>query len=680
MLSFRSFLSPPVFLDNDEKTRVARLIYLVVWLTFLIPPILAHHGILMTLAMYVVLIIHNLVVMWIMHKGIVQPVALSLSLIFWVMMTWNAATLGLGSLYNRYFAVVAVAGMLLGWRGAAAFTALSIVTTGVLAHAEFMQWITPTSNQSPLGVWEEFSAILIIVSVFLSMTMSSLQALTSRVRKSEQELALKASEAEALASQATEAQHAAEAANKAKSTFLASMSHELRTPLNGILGYAQILDTRPGVTADMRRELRIIRECGQHLLTLINDVLDMAKIEANRLDLVMDVVRLSDFLDVLAGIVRGRVDQKPGLSLITEIDPELPPAVRTDEKRLRQVLLNLLGNAVKFTSAGMVAFRVKILDSNVPGRITLRFEVQDTGPGIPSDKLNLLFRPFEQVGDAQSRSEGTGLGLVISQRLINAMGGAIRVKSGADLETGSLFWFDLYLALAEDNQQHKSQNIPTGYEGVRKRILVADDKMYNRMVLQGLLGHLGFDIYEAENGRDAVEKARQFQPDLILMDLVMPEMNGFEAAAAIRKEWDGNSYCPVIVGCSASVFDQDKQASTLAGCDDFLPKPINAADLYHLLGEHLCLAWTYANAAPMEAVQRTPTANNLVGEDILLPGKDVLENILAMADDGDLYAIERAIAGLESSYPEFASVISQHASNLDDVKIAALLRSLLERR
>ncbi|HEY9845850.1 MAG TPA: ATP-binding protein, partial [Candidatus Caenarcaniphilales bacterium] len=363
--------------------------------------------------------------------------------------------------------------------------------------------------------------------------------------------------------------------DRAKSQFLANMSHELRTPLNGILGYAQILKKVKTLTSSQKNGVSIIHQCGEHLLNLINDVLDISKIEARKMELHPRNFHFPEFLEGLAEICRIRAEQK-GIELIYETLTPLPIAIQADDKRLRQVLLNLLGNAVKFTERGRVTFKVGYHEEK------FRFQVEDTGDGIAPEQLEEIFLPFMQVGDRAHETEGTGLGLPISRQLVQLMGSELKVRS--NLGNGSIFWFDLNLSETsqwDDTADFLEQQV-VGFQGEKRKVLVVDDKWANRSILVNLLEPLGFEVVEAINGLDGLNKAREFQPNVILMDLVMPGMDGFEATRRIRMlpELAGVR----VIAISASVFDFDQQQSREVGCDDFLPKPVREADLLDKLG------------------------------------------------------------------------------------------------
>ncbi len=378
-----------------------------------------------------------------------------------------------------------------------------------------------------------------------------------------------------------------------RSDFLAQMSHELRTPLTAIMGFAQILQRDKTLTERQSRALKIIDESGRQLLTLINDLLDLARIDAAKLELEPSVVNLPVFLQVVCDIVRVKAEEK-GILLVYQAASDLPVNVCVDEKRLRQVLLNLLSNAVKFTYAGQVVLRVTSLQSQAVKDAAepmecLRFEVEDKGIGMNEEQLARLFQPFEQVADLKHREGGTGLGLAISQRLIQLMGSTIQVRSG--LGEGSAFWFELMLpALPSEIQTQIKHGNPIGYEGVRRRILVADDGLQGRTMLIEALGSLGFEMADACNGADALAVvAAGFRPDLIVMDLMMPVMDGFEAIRRLRLSQEG-SMVP-IVAVSANASAETQANSRAAGANAFIAKPIDLLDLLTTIAAALDLTW-----------------------------------------------------------------------------------------
>ena len=395
---------------------------------------------------------------------------------------------------------------------------------------------------------------------------------------------------ELVAHRTAELQHAverAEAASTAKSEFLSRMSHELRTPLNAVLGYAQLLRLDGGLSGKQASGLDIIRASGEHLLGLIVDILDLARIEAGRAEMNPSQIEPRALVQSVGDIVRIKAEEKR-LALTLEIDPGLPERVWVDEQRLRQVLLNLLGNAVKFTDRGEV--RLHVAAATAPG-LTLRFEVHDTGIGIAEADRERIFEPFEQGGELHRRRAGTGLGLAISRQLVRQMGSEIRLE--AEPGGGSVFWFE---AAELPPPQHARAGTgaapaPRGYEGRRRSVLVVDDVEPNRTLLRDVLVELGFDVHEAGDGRAAIALLRARPVDLALIDMAMPVMDGLEALRAIRLD---PRLCrlPVVV-VSAHASDADARRASEAGADGFIAKPIAPAQLLERMAALLDLRWIY---------------------------------------------------------------------------------------
>jgi len=388
----------------------------------------------------------------------------------------------------------------------------------------------------------------------------------------------------------SESKERAEIANQAKTEFLARMSHELRTPLNAILGYAQILKMDEGLTPRQSTGLDTIHSSGEHLLTLIVDILDLSRIEAGKAELYPAPLELRPFLRGMADIIRIKADEKRlgfGLDLATD----LPPTIVADEKRLRQIVLNLLGNAVKFPDRGDISLRVRAAAADGSGP-TLRFEVHDSGIGIAEDQVEQIFQPFEQGGEVHRRFGGTGLGLAISRQLVRLMGGDIHVESRPD--EGSVFWFEIPLALSDAAAAAVPQRpAPRGYHGERRSVLVVDDVPGNRAMLCDLLGSLGFHVHQAADGQAALDLLQQARCDLVLMDMAMPVLDGLETTRRIRRQpaW---RELPVIA-VSANASGTDKARCLAAGADAFVAKPIDRDRLLQVVGERLALQWHWTD-------------------------------------------------------------------------------------
>ena len=468
-------------------------------------------------------------------------------------------------------------------------------------------------------------------------------------------------EAEILQAKAREA---AEAASRAKSEFLANMSHELRTPLNGIMGYAQILQRSKFLNEEERSRINVIYQCGSHLLTLINDILDLSKIEAQKVELMPTDFHFPAFLQGVAEMCRIRAEIK-GIHFHFPSSPELPIGIRADEKRLRQVLINLLSNAIKFTDEGSVTF---IVSFATEGKI--RFEVRDTGTGIAQEQLQAIFQPFEQVGDRRRHTEGTGLGLAISQRIVELMGSTIQVQS--EMNVGSIFWFDANISPADEwvkTSQIDDRGQIIGIKDRQPKIVVVDDKWANRSVISNLLSPIGFEVSEANDGQEGWEKILEVQPDLIVTDLLMPELDGFELIKRVRESENFKDL--IIIVSSASVFETDQYRSLEAGANTFIAKPVQATELLQKLQQYLDLEWVYeANEAPLAIGSDT--------NELIPPPATSMEILDELAMKGNFREIVKQAVLLEQIDPKyipFAKRLHQMAKDFQDEEILRFIQS-----
>ncbi len=465
-----------------------------------------------------------------------------------------------------------------------------------------------------------------------------------------------------------QAKKTAETANQAKSEFLANMSHELRTPLNGILGYAQILLRHEDLTPAMQDGLEVIQQSGSHLLNLVNDLLDFSKIEARRLELVPNDFFFPYFISGIVDMLRIRAEKK-NIELDWEVDSDIPQGFRADEKRLRQVLINLLDNAIKFTEEGRVTFKVKLKQSAGLDfeQARICFAIEDTGIGIKPEQLANIFQPFEQLGSLRQRAQGTGLGLAISNQIVDLMGGTIQVSSTPG--QGSTFWFEVDLPVSPEwanaaKCQRCSQII--GYEGDRRKILIVEADRLDRSLLVDLLVPLGFEVALARNGKEGLEKAAQFQPDLVIADLLLPAMDGFEFIKGLRALPQGKNSI-VLAGCSP--LERERFNSLEVGCNDFLNQPIEADVLLNCLQKYLRIPWIYAKVRNKKLVASL--------SDIVPPPYQELEKLYRASRIGDIQTIlseATRIRNLDDRYEVFSDRVLNLARNFNDEAILALLQ------
>jgi len=537
---------------------------------------------------------------------------------------------------------------------------LTSVFVGIIYYQDLLlaEHYLPSFNLLLANFVKVYASLLVFIGLctwWLVLNDESRRVANEEIAKQTQLLLMEIAEHEKTDAKLQQATKMADRANSAKSRFLSSMSHEIRTPLNSIVGYAYILQKDPTIPAHRRKAVDILKRNGEHLSALIEDILDIARIEARKFELRQEPIDFPGFIEHLVSVFKPQAEQK-GLSFYCQIINTLPQRVRGDEKRVGQILINLLGNAVKFTVTGEVIFRIGYSCG------VTTFQVVDTGPGIHKDQLQNIFQPFTQLPN-ENLDAGSGLGLTISKILCEIMGGELVVVS--DQGKGSTFTVRLLLPNLGGEQQYIQEEDIIGYRGKRQKILIVDDQPDHRQLILSILEPLGFVLSEAECGEECLDKVEKDAPDLILLDLSMPRLDGAATAHLLRQH--GNA-TPIVV-LSANAYPSDRLNAINAGCNDFLVKPIQVSELLYKLKLHLALNWIYQeDEAERQNSDRSPSL-------------DVIQELTGYVRIGDLQGLNQYLTQLIQHHPEysyFAQRIMTLAGEFDLLKIKKLLHMASE--
>lgn len=540
------------------------------------------------------------------------------------------------------------------------FTFLTILTSvfiGIIYYQDLLgaQQYLQSFNLLLSNFVKVYSSMLVFIGLctwWLILNDESRRVAQDETAKQTQRLLMEIAEHKKTDAKLQEATKVADKANSAKSRFLSNMSHEIRTPLNSIIGYAYILHKDPSIPAHRRQAVAILKRSGEHLSSLIEDILDIARIEACKFELNKDIIDFPNFIEHLLSIFKPQAEDK-GLVFSCQIMNTLPQRVRGDEKRVGQILINLLGNAIKFTKQGEVIFRVGYSCG------VTTFQIIDTGAGIDQEQLQNIFQPFAQLAQ-ENMIPGSGLGLTISKVLTEIMGGELIVDS--ILNQGTIFTVRLYLAnLGGDKEKPGEQQI-IGYQESVKKVLVVDDQPEHRQMITDILEPLGFSLFEADSGKACLRIVQESPPDIVLLDLSMPDMNGLETAEKLRQ----SSYLLPIIVLTSNAYPSDRVNAINAGCNDFLAKPLQVQELLYKLKLHLGLNWNYQGDVKTIQDKWLPSGSEN------LPPSDIMETIIAHVRIGDLFGLNQYLSEISQTRPEHEDYYQRLLSLSNEFRLAEL--------
>ncbi len=523
-------------------------------------------------------------------------------------------------------------------------SALTSLFIGIIYYQDFLNArnlpaFSGLLQSNFIKVWSAMLMFIGLCSWWLILNDESRRVKQGEMDRQAQRLQLEIAEHKLTDAKLQEATRAADRANTAKSRFLSNMSHEIRTPLNSILGYAYLLHNDPLIPPHRRQAVDVLKRSGEHLCALIEDILDIAKIEACKFELNNGVIDFREFIQHLIDSFHAQAADK-GLAFRTQVLNTLPRQVKGDEKRVGQILINLLNNAVKFTQQGEVVFKV----SYSCGVAT--FQIIDTGPGIEMGQLETIFQPFTQLS-GDRLTPGSGLGLTISKILAQIMGGELSVESTPN--QGSTFTVKLYLAGSDGQFKPLERAMISGYRGQPKKILVVEDQPDHRTLLKNLLAPMGFAVHEAIDGAECIAKLPEICPDLIMLDLNMPGLDGYETAYRLRSQ---NCLIPIIV-LTADAYPADRVKAINAGCNDFIAKPIHMPDLLAKIQLQLGLEWRYREDQAI-AISEASLVDKMAA-----PSTEVLQKLDLFVRIGDLQSLHRYLDDLAEEWIECAAFFSR---------------------